>query len=259
MWRIDLEAFTGQQWELLGRGCTGGVTVRVDGLPGFSAIRSASTFSTTERSGVRLIPGRSVVQPSEGVMMVGVRPTRDKTAEELLRDFYGAFSAERYSTLVVTSPEGVEYRSKVRLPDGQGLPDVSSLGAPFIQVGIPLVRDVSTWQRDYSKPGGRVTITNSGADLIYPTVRWTTGGEVIVPSGARFTLPTVEQSRRLNLDPAAFYAVTDDNGDMDEALWRSMFGEVLGEMVPPGESRTFTAPAGSSFLWSIGVDTPWAL
>lgn len=104
---------------------------------------------------------------------------------------------------------------------------------------------------------GSVKVVNHGDVHVWPKIRWKgAGGEVVLPSGATFTLPPVASWRTLNFDPATSCEVVDDHGVLDAPLWRQV-RSVFVEGVPTGGERLYRVPDGAELLWRIGVLNPW--
>lgn len=112
------------------------------------------------------------------------------------------------------------------------------------------------WRSRYVMNGPTITVINTGDAVTHPKIRWAEdGGKVILPSGASFTLPTVQGWRTLNLDPATTNDVVDDDGTFDHETWRKI--DILTEGVPRHETRTFTIPKEAELHWDIYSYTPW--
>ena len=87
-------------------------------------------------------------------------------------------------------------------------------------------------------------------------MKWTEGGNLTLPSGAVYELPTVSTPRTIWLDPTLGCKITDDSGVRDDALWRSLRGLVFPEVVPAGQSRVFGIPVGATILWEDELEDP---
>lgn len=186
----------------------------------------------------------------------------DGSVEKVWREFredWESTSPENPGSFVLNREGGLgELILPVRLSGG-ALPGVGSNPAELdeIPVAVSVVADKGQWLfRDYGT--GIVTVTNSGNGFIRPKIRWVgAGGVVELPSGATFTLPPVSEPRTISLDYTRSFEVLDDGGVLDDALWRELRGEVIGEGIPQKESHTYTLPEDAVLLWDLAFLNPW--
>lgn len=165
-------------------------------------------------------------------------------------DFIGAFHSRREGTLVLEGER--RFVLPVRLAPGFAPPEHKiKLGS---EIALPLVSDRAVWQETGTGTGA-VTVTNWGDVTVYPRISWSgAGGAVILPSGARFTLPSVPERHTVSLSPLDGGEVTNSRG-VDKALSKSV--GAVAEGVPIDTSRTFTVPTGARLEWEVGVFNPW--
>lgn len=253
-WELEVFSPTGQTMKLIGG--TSGVSVAKGGMIPTHAVRQAETFQPVGVGPARLVKGRAKVGESSGSLTVNVRPAEGRTALENWHRFVSMFEPDDYSTLVLTSPNQRVFRTRVRLA-AEGVPEPEITAPVFLALGLPLVRDNSMWSLVTTQDGPTVAVTNTGKTPLFPSIKWTTGGTVTLPSGATFTLPTVPVARTVTLNHNLFFDVTDHAGKRDVNLWRQINAQVLGEMVPIGATRTFTIPSGAKLITETEVNKPW--
>lgn len=128
----------------------------------------------------------------------------------------------------------------------------------FERFSVQVVVDSGVWRSPVVVPGGgAVTVTNWGDVNVWPKIEWSgAGGAVVVPSGARFTLPRVSAPRTVDLNPTTGCVVTDLEGRVDRAAWVGLRTAIFPEEIPPGETRRFTLPAGALLHADVGVFDP---
>ena len=148
--------------------------------------------------------------------------------------------------------------AQVRLNGASSDLEVDDATADVWSLSIPLAIDAGYWETGPFRKSGNVTVTNSGQVYIWPEIVWEgAGGKVTLPSKAEFTLPAVENIRRLHLDPQRSHQVLNGLGVRDDELWRKIRGQIISEGVPPGQSRQYALPSGAFLEWRIGVLDPW--
>lgn len=126
-----------------------------------------------------------------------------------------------------------------------------------IPISVPVVGDRGQWLLP-EHGEGNVTVMNLGQGFVCPKIRWFgAGGVVELPSGAEVMLPAVMEPRILSLDYATSFEVVDDEGVHDDVLWRQLRGQVLGEGIPVGASRTYSLPPDAALIWELAFLNPW--
>lgn len=167
-----------------------------------------------------------------------------------------AWSSRVFGTLRVDDEERPSAWIRVKL--ASPIPSFPDFGAEGYQdFTQSIIAEGDSWFRTYEFPGPSVMVVNGGDVDGWVRIRWQEVGEVTLPSGASFILPTVPTPRTIVLDPHESCVVLDDDGNIDRSVWKSLRGNVFPEMIPPGEQRAFTIPAGSSLLFDEGVMSPW--
>ena len=120
-----------------------------------------------------------------------------------------------------------------------------------------MVSDDGLWFKDMVMPGPEVEVSNWGSSVVCPSVVWSRSGGRVTAGGDSFVLPWVGGVRRLSLDAASSYLVTDDEGAVDESLWRRLRGSVHATPIFPGSTRKFVLPDNARLEWRIGLEHPW--
>jgi hypothetical protein len=187
-----------------------------------------------------------------------VRAGQGRHAHDIWAEFRHGFSIlPPLGTLQIESPMGTMH-AQVRLNGAPSDLEVDDATADMWALSIPLAIDTGYWETGPFRKSGNVTVTNSGQVYIWPEIVWEgAGGKVTLPSGAEFTLPAVDSTRRLHLDPQRSHQVLNGLGVRDDDLWRRIRGQIISEGVPPGQSRQYTLPDGAFLEWRIGVLDPW--
>lgn len=204
-----------------------------------------------------LFPGQVfeslVTRPMTGELRFGVRGRRGDL-QGLWSDFSRLWSRRREGRLIVSSPVG-SVSTGVRLSAGISPPPSSLKNESYSPgLNVPVVADSGVWSSGLMHGAGAVEVANPGDVALYPSIVWTAGGQVVLPSDATFMLPTVEGERRLLLDDSESCAVLND-GALDRDIWP--IPGAVAESVPPGESRTFTIPSGARLEWRVSYFDPW--
>lgn len=165
-----------------------------------------------------------------------------------------AWSPREWGTLRVTGPRGESF-AQVRLSNP--VPDLTTVDPEgFEAFEQQIAGRTSRWLRTRTSTLPWSTVANGGDHEIWPRVKWTEGGNLTLPSGAVYELPTVSTPRTIWLDPTLGCKITDDSGVRDDALWRSLRGLVFPEVVPAGQSRVFGIPVGATILWEDELEDP---
>lgn len=174
----------------------------------------------------------------------------------LYRRWRRAWSVVKPGVLQVSTGDGSWVSTPVRaasIPDWVGKDEWDLVEIPW---SVSVVSDAGLWFGSPMWGEGSVTVTNIGDVNIHPKIRWKgAGGQVILPSGASFTLPVTSSERVLLLDPLESLAVVDNDDILDRALWP--IAGAISEGVPPGESRIFTVPTGARLEWRVPLFDPW--
>ena len=228
-------------------GRTSGPFIEQGTLTGFVGVFEDTDVQVPGVPGA-FVDGRDrVVQPLTGSFVVVVHSLAEW--QKVRR----GFSTSRAGTLVLTHGTK-EYRLPVRLavvPPSPG--DVPRSGS---RVEVQLRGNGGVWLESRSSDALTVTLRNDGDVPVSPTVVWNgAGGTVILPSGARFTLPAVTGEHRLSLAPENSGRVTNASDTHNPKL-SDQVGAV-GERVPVGASRRYSTPDGARLEWELGRFDPW--
>lgn len=127
-------------------------------------------------------------------------------------------------------------------------------------IDIPVISDTGCWFKEHSSniEDRTVEIYNYGDVVTCPRIMWDgNGGEIVVPSGATFTLPPVSETRVLYLDNSKSNMVTDLDGNVDKELSKRLAQQVYSEGVPEDTVRTYQVPVGARVVYDVGLYDPW--
>lgn len=257
MYEIDYVSFDGHVWPLHGQGRKHGVIVLEDGVSGLVGEASDSVVEPVGRAG-QLFDGIEV-KAVEGELKCVLVP-RGETVGELFSRWRAAWSRRKYGVLRVRQRSlGTSVWSlRVRLQEIMDLPEVDPHGMTPCEVSVRVIGDGGVWLSDVLRAAGRVTLTNFGDVPVWPSVSWKgAGGQVVLPSGAAFTLPMTAEKRVVRLDNAESLVVEDVNGVEDRDLWHKVAAVALPEPVMPDRKAEFTVPAGAELTWQVGTLDPF--
>lgn len=231
---------TGVEYEFLD-GSDGEPFVEVDTLSGFVGVFEDTPVQSVGVPGAVVNFQDRVVQQMPGSFTLVVF-SRGQW-EQARRDF----SAREYGTLILDNDGLFELpvRLAESLPSPGHVPEVGS------RIEVSMVADAGVWESVVSG-SGTVEVTNWGEVPVWPTVVWSgAGGDVVLPSGVGFRLPQVSAEHRLSLDRRA-------SGKAVNSLTGAKVNtDAVGEMVPVGQSRSYTVPSGVKLEWRVGVFDPW--
>lgn len=189
-------------------------------------------------------------------LTVGFYPGHGVNLGEQRRMFRAGWANDDYCQLRVTPHNWLPVTARLRLPDDTGLPPRDVLTPSIYDtLQVPVYWEDGCWLAQMAGKG-RTEVVNTGVSRVKVWIVWQTGGTVTLPSGKRFTLPTVPEKRRILLDRAKGFPVTDIEGNPDRSLTRELWGRVVEERVMPRTSGVFTPPPGGVVEWEIGVPEP---
>lgn len=253
----------GREWLLMGRD-PNGVFVNEGSLENqFIGSMQESSSTAVGSPGQMVSSQDSQFAPITGTLQCTVSAAYcgGRPVEEVWREYrydWESTSPERPGQLVLDRDDGSgELILPARLNGALPGARVNPSELDEIPIPIPAVGDKGQWLLPRHGTGV-VTVTNSGKGFIYPLIRWEkAGGTVTLPSEATFTLPPVTQPRTLNLDYARSFEVLDDAGTLDDTLWRTIRGQIIGEGIPVGESRTYHLPPDATLIWNLAFLDPW--
>lgn len=243
----------GCAWELTGREWVAGIkSGGIDGLVG-----DGDDVVVTRVGDVGQTLDYFQPKPMTGSLMLYLRGGEGKTVGEVWGELRQGFSRTRHGVLSVETQSQV-LRALVRLSGPIPAPkDDPSSESVMKDVQIPLVADTCGWWTDLQYASNDVTVTNWGDLTVWPQIAWDgPGGEVILPSGATFTLPAVDELHRLPLARSNSGRIFNAADEYDRDMSRKV--GAVGEMVPRGKERVYTIPDGARLEWEIGVFDPFA-
>lgn len=252
-WRVKYISPDGTKWDLTSDRWVAGL--KAGGIKGLVGSLDAQVITPIGGVGQRVVGFRPA--PRSGSLTVLLRPSEPYSLPDVWVDFRSGFVAGQYGWLVVKTPTG-DWHLRVR-PGGElPEPEYDDADASAMTVDIPLISDEGVWWSEEQEASRVVYLVNPGSVPIYPVITWSgAGGEVTLPSGARFTLPRSEVARGLFLDPSESLVVMDTRQVVDHELWAALRKTALPEGVPPGETRRYALPDGANCLWRVGVLDPW--
>lgn len=198
-------------------------------------------------------------KPVTGTLRCTIRDHAGVPADKRWREFRRDWSLHAEGVLHLTR-NNVAMRLPCRASAVAPGPRMNPGEVSTLRAHVPVTsRDgLDAWLESRSGSGDLVTVTNSGDTFVWPKIWWQgSGGEVAMPSGATFTLPSTAEPRTLMLNPDESAAVIDEHDQLDDILWRVIRGDVFGEGVPVGEERTYGLPSGAELAWDLGHYDPW--
>lgn len=208
------------------------------------------------------VPGQVLdsqqIPPMRGTLRFAVRGDHSESTDDVWARLRKTFHHSRPGTLVLSNTTFGTLSTKLRRNGAIPPPAVDPSSEDVIlDVDVPVISDEGCWWTQPITDEGFVNVTNTGDVLAWPEILWEgVGGEVTMPSGATFTLPTADGARRLLLDTFESNVVLDADGNVDDDLWAAVRG-LPAEGVPPGKSRDYILPEGARLEWSLGVLDPW--
>lgn len=222
------------------------VFIEYDTLAGFVGQFEDTGIESVSMSGQRVDYRDRRVLPTEGSFTL-VMKSRAAWVEARR-----GFSTREAGTLII------EGQSRCQLPVtlSESLPAPSFIPGVGARVEVNLICREGAWRIPASSTGPRVEVTNFGESPVWPRVFWEgAGGQVTLPSGAKFTLPSVTSGRVLHLDRWRAGQVYDMNGVLDRDSTREV-GAVC-EQTPPRSTREYQIPVGARLEWEVEVFDPW--
>lgn len=253
VWRIKAIAENGQTFHLLDEE-SGPIFIEEGGLSGMNATRAETAFQVVGRDGqVPTTTRFDALRPRFNLVM---RDWGAQSCGQVWADWWAAW--QRPVTVVVEGGMG-PLRAVFRRPRDASMdvwsyqPDDEGL----IKLPWEMVSDDGLWFKDMVMPGPEVEVSNWGSSVVCPSVVWSRSGGRVTAGGDSFVLPWVGGVRRLSLDAASSYLVTDDEGAVDDSLWRRLRGSVHATPIFPGSTRKFVLPDNARLEWRIGLEHPW--
>lgn len=201
--------------------------------------------------------GETVMSGEMRVVVAG--PNVGRGNGEVMADFRQDFDDDVYGTLVARSDDFLgELSARVRLsPEGFiSQPEAQPDERGYVQLSVPLESDRDRWVCEDSYGGMVCVVENYGVGPLYPRVVWTSGGSVVMPSGASLALPTVSEPRVIDFHPRRSGYVTDVEGNEDRDLWVRLRGFYF-EGVPRRARRRFVIPSGATLVAPVPMREPW--
>lgn len=247
----------GGMWNLTARGVSGPrVCLAADGLEGLVGATEKQSVSTVGTAGYR-VTGHNIVEMGGTLRTMCIADDAESVAQ-LARRWRAAWSHHSPGQLSIDGTSLGRLTASVRLHETPAPPANRPGSARVLYVDVAVAVDDGLWWTGALGGEGTVEVSNPGAVMIRPQIRWKgAGGVVVLPSGAVFTLPSTTFPRLLSLDNAESCVVTDERGRVDRRLWKQLAAQVLPEGVPPGQRREYRLPAGARLEWRVGVLDPW--
>ena len=202
--------------------------------------------------------GRSKVVGYTDTLRVGFYPTRSHDLNKVRREFRAGWANDQYCELRARhTPDGTWATARLRLPDDQGLPPRDVLTPQvFDTLDVPVAWDDGYWRVPMRGKGATVEVFNPGVTRVKVWAVWKTGGTLTLPSGARLSLPTVAETRRVLLDRRKGFPVTALDGTPDRVLQKRLWGQMVEERVMPNTTGVFKPTPGGWLEWELGVPEP---
>lgn len=255
MYTIIYTSPNGVVWRLDSAGYASGVTLISGGVIDLSAVITPNVSKALGQPGQRLLGGE--IEPIVGSLTVQLTPTGTQTLSSVLAAWRAGWSQLVAGTLSIVSEKFGVLSSPCRLAAPLPAPTADPDDSYGLQLEMQVALDSGCWFTDWLTGSGRVTITNPGDTWIFPKISWTGSGEVILPSGVRFTLPQVSTMRVCSLSLAEQLRVVDSRGVEDDHLWQQMLAIGFAEGVPPGKTAVFQVPDNATLSWRVGFTDPW--
>ena len=239
-WEFEYFSPEGRAWPLAARGHHG-VFIDEGGMPNLAVRRGEPVMS-------------GEIQVTVAGKLVG------RSNADVMADFRQDFDDDLYGTFVARSDEFFgELMTLVRLAPEASISDPGwqpdSRG--FVQFSVPVESDRQRWVSSERLDGPSCVVENYGVGtMLWPRAMWTRGGLVVMPSGARFTLPTVSEPRVIDFHPSRSGLVTDLAGEIDHDLWVRLRGFYF-EGVPRRARRKFVIPSGAQLFVDVEHREPW--
>lgn len=237
MFEVSLTAANGDVWVLTDSDVESAVTAPAGALRELVGRASYADVSVPGRSGV--IPGRARFEPISQEVEFYLSNQGDTVAmEEVYASFRRAWPA------VITVDTGHPLGSLMLPVENRGMPgtvvDPSKVDA--VTVPVTVFNKDGLFRSMVQHGANSVTVTNAGVELVYPKIVYSgAGGEVVTPSGARFTLPDDSSETVIDLDPRNL-----------------RLPGAFPEGVIPGDTGVWSLPAGATLQWQLWIADPWA-
>lgn len=246
-YQLELITPRGEKINLINDGDPGPIAVEAGTIEGLTGVFEDSPVETVGASGQSVDFRDRKIKPITGVLGVVVQDP------EYWHSFRKAFSVWEYSMLILSLPNA-RYRLPVRLESSFAFP--ASIPKRGDRVTVPVISDEpGAWLLSVDGQD-TVTVTNYGDIPVWPKIVWEgAGGQVVLPSGAHFTLPEVDELHELSLSRQNSGFVRDKSGAVDRALTKQV--GAVGECVPRGKERTYQLPDGVRLLWDVGLLDPF--
>lgn len=242
MLEATLLGVNGQEYLLTGSPRTSPVLSPEGALEVLASRSTRTDLAVPGRSGV--VPGQrrfGAIEAELSFYLHDMDGTLDLA--EVYKDFRQAWSLDNPAQVTINADHPLgDFVTTLWLSQSiPGVPvDMGKRSSTTVRVSV--FDPVGLFRSSPMSGTGTVIVTNPGDGIIYPKIAYSgLGGEVISPSGARFTLPPVGELTVIDLDPQ--YLRLDG---------------VFPEGVPPKRSGTWVLPAGVTASWEILAADPWA-
>lgn len=256
MWDVSVVSDFGVVWRVTD--VDSSVFVKASGMSGMVASEVGATVEVVGRPGRRLVGSRvEGLSPVWDVVFVDDGRGLDRVVGEWLRAWREGVRVEVETSLGVVSTRG-------RLGDGVEVgfrhnPGAVDMRGGFVELSFSWVSDSAVWEFVRRVDAGELVVRNVGDVVAVPSVVWSGSSAVVVLDGQRVVLPSVGSRRRLVLDHADNWRVTDSVGVVDPVVWEWARGQglVLSRVVPVGGQLRCSVSGGAQVLVKMGVVNPW--
>lgn len=247
--RVTYRGVSGREWPLTDSTLEPVVLLAAGGLKELAGRFTVDSLKTPGVAG-ELDLGMSV-EPITGSLPVIVRAD---VREDFISDWAVGVGAAA-GVLVVEGGRISPLELPVRLAAVPAPPDVQ--GVDYFELDLSIRASGGVWLRHHQGVNN-VTVTNYGDVMVWPEIVWSgRGGGVVLPSGARFTLPAVSGERRVSLNPYESLTVVLDDGRVDRDVTRAVRAAAFSEGVAPHSRADYALPNGAVLHWAVGFLDPW--
>lgn len=238
MLKVGITTAIGVSYDLTGTQATSPVLAPEDALVELRAVPSRSDVAVPGRPGVLM--GRRNYGPIAQDFTFFLHADDGEQMERVYREFRQGWSPTVPVVWAITAdhPLGTFYLDTVLGAELPGV-GVDMRRRTSATVTVPVFSRVGLFRSAVHRGRGIVTIRNSGDATVYPRIHHNGSGEVVCPSGARFTLPAA--AGVVDMDPE-----------------RLKLAGAFPEGVPPGMTGVWRVPDGASLDWEYRVANPWA-
>lgn len=234
MLSVELTMATGQTYVLTGSPLTEPVLAPEGNLRELRGVASRSDLSRPGRPGV--LPGKRRFGAIEQEITFYLRADNGAEMERVYREFRRGWDGVCTFKVEADHPQGAFFLDVAAgvLP---GV-DVDARRRTQMNLSVPVFNATGLFRSSVRTTS---TVTNVGDATVFPRIVNTgAGGTVRGPSGAAWELPASSVAPLVDLAPE-----------------KLMIDGAFPEGVEPGETGTWTLPAGAKLAWELLVANPW--